>query len=63
MKDKNTKESKLKNIRINELEDNNNVYDITGNTNIWRVHETYEGTGNNTLWEEILLKGKKKDTK
>ena len=37
-----------------ELEDKNTFYDITGNMNIWRVHETYEGSGNIDVRDDIL---------
>ena len=32
---------------------NNMYFDITGNMAIWRVHETYIGTGNYPQWERI----------
>lgn len=51
--------SKKENIYFNEPENNNTVYDISGNMNIWRIHETYEGSGNNNIWEEILNKKNK----
>ena len=45
-------------VYYNEQEHNNTVYDITGNMNIWRVHETYEGTGNEYEREKILSQKK-----
>jgi hypothetical protein len=47
-------DNQKKNFQINELVLNNTYYDITGNMNIWRVHETYAGTGNDSVWDEIL---------
>ncbi len=52
-----TPENKTK---FHEFEDKNTYYDITGNMNIWRIHETYEGTGNKTIREEILNENKGK---
>ena len=30
---------------------NNMFFDITGNMTVWKVHETYIGTGNYPQWE------------
>jgi hypothetical protein len=51
-----TKTESQRNIinSTNKFEENNAYYDITGNMNIWRVHETYVGTGNDLVWDEIL---------
>ncbi len=47
--------------KFHEFEDKNTYYDITGNMNTWRIHETYEGTGNKTIREEILKEIKRSD--
>jgi len=50
-----TMKSEIKSrVYYDEPERNNTIYDITGNMNIWRVHETYEGTGNEYEREKIL---------
>ena len=53
MTNENQQKNPKKDLNKNELIENNSFYDITGNMSIWRVHETYEGSGNEELWKEI----------
>ena len=48
-KDKNASIDQGNKTQLNELEENNSFYDITGNMRVWKVHETYEGSGNDSL--------------
>ena len=53
MKQTSSNDKSLENQK-NELIKNNSFYDITGNMTIWKVHETYIGTGNDLLSEKNI---------
>ena len=50
-------------VHKNELTENNSFYDITGNMSIWRVHETYEGSGNEVYFSSIVANSFKETKK
>ncbi len=57
---KNKKSLNKDKVEESEFETHNTYYDISGNMNIWRVHETYSGTGNYSLWDDIIKEKSKK---